>query len=189
MGSKDTFSLSIDFNTLFFRNKVPWGGSRWAWLRHSMAKWSLERGAGRNSRKWFQNKSTRLLKSHFTPIVSCWRNGDYYKQGEFSDHNENGQDPYWAQKMDVIKGCIISLCLKLTTLLGDLNYTAILHCGHLSRLSSLLFQISCSSLFLLYLTTNISFPQVFKETDTLGLGSSLTSTRNKMKYFYCVLCE
>ena len=37
--------------------------------------------------------------------VSCWRNGDYYKQGEFSDHNENGQDTYWAQKMDVIKGC------------------------------------------------------------------------------------
>ena len=35
-GSKDTFSLSIDFNTYFFRNKVPKGGSRRAGLRLSI---------------------------------------------------------------------------------------------------------------------------------------------------------
>ena len=27
------------------------------------------------------------------------------KLGEFRDHNENGQDTYWAQKMNVITGC------------------------------------------------------------------------------------
>ena len=73
------------------------------------------------------------------------------KWGEFSDHKENGQDTHWAQKMNVIKDCnvnIISLCLKWTTLLGDVNYTATLLCGH-SAVSPLCF--SNQLLFIFFL--------------------------------------
>ncbi len=34
MGSKNNLSLSIDYRSYFFRIKVPWPGSRGAWLRH-----------------------------------------------------------------------------------------------------------------------------------------------------------
>ena len=55
----------------------------------------------------------------------------------------------------------------------------------LSRLSTLVFQISCSSFFFY----KYFLPQVLNKTDTVGLGISLPATNNILKYFYCVFFE
>ena len=89
--------------------------------------------------------------------------------------------------MNVIKDCnvnIISLCLKWTTLLGDVNYTATLLCV---TQPSLHFVFSNQLLFSFFY--KYFLPQVLNKTDTVGLGISLPATNNTLKYFYCVFFE